>query len=92
MAGSDTHQATQYGCIRTNFANEANTFRAIYGAMQAGRYTIEVHSEAAFKVKTAGILKRALKEVHALGGDYVRVLLWHGETEAVLEAKRRATG
>ena len=56
----------------------------------AGRYEIVVHPEAAFKVRTAGILKRALKEVHALGGDYVQVLLGRGETPAVLTAKRRA--
>ena len=28
-----------------------------------------------FKVESAGILKRALKEIDALGGDYVSVLL-----------------
>ena len=60
--------------------------------MLAGRYQIDVHPEAAFKVKTAGILKRALKEVHALGGDYVSVLLGRGETPAVLQAKQRAAG
>ncbi|MCI6005920.1 MAG: hypothetical protein SOY73_00635 [Blautia sp.] len=38
--------------------------------MNAGHYSIAVHPEAAFKVKTAGLLKRSLKEVHALGGDY----------------------
>lgn len=26
------------------------------------------------RVKTAGMLKRALKEIHELGGDYVSVL------------------
>ena len=92
VAGSDTHQATQYGCIRTDFANETDTFGALYAEMQAGRYQIDVHPEAAFKVKTAGILKRALKEVHALGGDYVSVLLGRGETPAVLQAKQRAAG
>ena len=60
--------------------------------MRAGRYEITIHPEAAFKVRTAGILKRALKEVHALGGDYVGVLLGQGETPAVLAAKQRAAG
>ena len=27
------------------------------------------------RVRTATVLKRALKEIHALGGDYVQVLL-----------------
>ena len=32
-----------------------------------------------FKVESAGILKRALKEIDALGGDYVSVLLTGAE-------------
>jgi len=33
-------------------------------------------------------LKRSLKEIHALGGDYVSVLLrQNGESPAVLKAK-----
>lgn len=92
VAGSDTHQATQYGCIRTRFDRDAASFSALYEEMRAGRYEITIHPEAAFKVRTAGILKRALKEVHALGGDYVGVLLGQGETPAVLAAKQRAAG
>lgn len=42
--------------------------------MQAGRYAITVSESAAEKVKTASLLKRALKEIHALGGDYVAML------------------
>ena len=40
-----------------------------------------VSEQAAFQVKTAGILKRALKEIHALGGDYVGVLLGGGKEQ-----------
>ena len=43
-------------------------------------------------MEITGILKRALKEVHALGGDYVGVLLGQGETPAVLAATQRAAG
>ena len=43
--------------------------------MKAGRYTIEVSEFAGFQVKAAGLLKKALKEIHAIGGDYVSVLL-----------------
>ena len=32
-------------------------------------------------MKTAGILKRALKEIHALGGDYVGILLSGGKEQ-----------
>ena len=38
-----------------------------------------VSEQAAFQVKTACILKRVLKEIYALGGDYVSVLLGGGK-------------
>ncbi len=91
VAGSDTHQAVQYGCIRTCFEREFDTFSQLREEMNAGRYSICIHPEATFKVKTAGLLKRSLKEIHALGGDYVSVLLsTGGESKAVLVAKGRA--
>ena len=40
-----------------------------------GAYEIRMSDSLAFKVESAGILKRALKEIDALGGDYVSVLL-----------------
>lgn len=89
-AGSDTHQAVQYGCIRTCFQREFDTVAALVEEMKAGCYSITVHPEAAFKVKTAGLLKRSLKEIHALGGDYISVLLSKGgESPAVLAVKGR---
>ena len=75
VAGSDTHQAVQYGCIRTNFTKETCRVEDLYEEMKAGRYTIEVSEFAGFQVKAAGLLKKALKEIHAIGGDYVSVLL-----------------
>lgn len=75
VSGSDTHQAVQYGCIRTRFLHQTRTVETLYREMKAGRYQIEVSDHAAFQVKTAGILKRALKEIHADGGNYVSVLV-----------------
>ncbi len=90
VAGSDTHQAVQYGCIRTHFEREFSTFSQLREEMNAGRYSVCIHPEAAFKVKTAALLKRSLKEIHALGGDYVSVLLSNGgESKAVSEVKGR---
>ena len=43
--------------------------------MKAGRYEISVSDYAAFQVRTAGLLKKALKEIHAIGGNYVSVLV-----------------
>ena len=74
ISGSDTHQAVQYGCVRTNFVRTMKTVSGLYEEMKKGDYKIVVSSNAAFQVKTAGILKKTLKEIHALGGDYVSVL------------------
>ena len=75
ISGSDTHQAVQYGCVCTKFEKTVQTVGELYTEMQKGNYEIVVSSNAAFQVKTAGMLKKALKEIHALGGDYVEVLL-----------------
>ena len=61
VAGSDTHQAVQYGCIRTCFEHDFASFDALAREMKAGRYSICVHPDAEVKVRTAGLLKRALK-------------------------------
>ena len=74
VAGSDTHQAVQYGCIRTRFEKTCTTVQELYQEMLLGNYNIVISDQAAFQVKTANLLKRALKEIHALGGDYVAVL------------------
>ena len=79
MAGSDTHQAVQYGCIRTRFEKEFGTVEEMRAEMKKGGYEIVVSDYASFQVRTAGLLKRALKEIHAIGGDYVHVLLQGAE-------------
>ena len=47
----------------------------LFRQIQAGKYEIKMSDNLRFQVETAGILKRSLKEIHALGGDYVGVLL-----------------
>ena len=75
VGGSDTHQAIQYGCIRTEFEKNCATVSSLFEEMRAGRYAIRISDYAGSQVKAAGTLKLALKEIHALGGDYVSVLL-----------------
>lgn len=75
VAGSDTHQAFQYGCVYNVFEKTATKVDEIYREILAGKYQIETSDHLGFKVETAGILKRALKEIYALGGDYVDILL-----------------
>lgn len=74
ISGSDTHQALQYGCIHTNLYNTVNTVEELYEQMKYGNNEIEVSPYASFQVETAGLLKASLKEIHALGGDYVSIL------------------
>lgn len=75
VAGSDTHQSFQYGCVCNVFEHTVSTVKGIAEEIAGGRYQIEMSGVLDFKVETAGILKRALKEIDALGGDYVSVLL-----------------
>ena len=80
VGGSDTHQAVQYGCVRTRFETDCTAVAELRVQMREGRYQIEMHPDAPFRVAAACLLKRALKEIHALGGDYVSVLLNEKET------------
>ncbi len=75
VCGSDTHQAVQYGCIKSRFKRTCNNVSGLYEEMKAGAYENCVSKQAASQVRTAVLLKRALKEIHGLGGDYVSVLL-----------------
>lgn len=75
ISGSDTHQAVQYGCVRTKFKHDINTVSELYEEMKKGKYEIQISKNASFQVKVAGILKKSLKEIHFLGGDYVSVLV-----------------
>ena len=74
VSGSDTHQAVQYGCVTTVFQWEVCSVSALKAEMDAGRYEIQLSDTAAAQVRTACLLKRSLKEIHALGGDYVSIL------------------
>ena len=89
VAGSDTHQSFQYGCVWNEFERTVSTVDGLAGEITKGAYEIRMSESLTFKVESAGILKRALKEIEesagilkralkeidALGGDYVSVLL-----------------
>ena len=74
VSGSDTHQAVQYGCVTTVLERACTSLPALREEMEAGRYEIQLSDTAAAQVRTACLLKRSLKEIHALGGDYVSIL------------------
>lgn len=79
VAGSDTHQSFQYGCIYNVFNKECRTIKEVREEMKKGNYTISLSDHIRFQVSSAGILKRALKEIHELKGDYVSVLIKEAE-------------
>ena len=56
------------------FEREFRSLSELKAEMYAGRYEIQLSDTAADQVRTACLLKRSLKEIHALGGDYVSIL------------------
>lgn len=75
VTGSDTHQAFQYGCVKTIFEQEIRTVKELKEQIAGQAYTMEISPDIRFQVMTAATLKKALKEIHRLGGDYVSILL-----------------
>jgi hypothetical protein len=74
LAGSDTHQSIQFGCVYTKFENDCATVSALKKEVAQSKYTIEYSDYAQAQVKNAKLVNRALKEIHLLGGDYVSLL------------------
>ena len=74
IAGSDTHQALQYGCIFTEMWYDVDTISKLYGEIRRRNYHIVVSDQAREKVESAALLKRNLKGIHAEGGNYVAAL------------------
>jgi hypothetical protein len=75
LAGSDTHQSIQFGCIYTSFDGDFATINALKPAIAQNRYGIAFSEFALAQVVNAKLVNRALKEINALGGDYVSVLI-----------------
>ena len=69
---------TFYLAASTGFEKDCTSLDQLKAQMDGGSYEIQLSPTAAFQVRTAGLLKRALKEIHALGGDYVSVLTREG--------------
>ena len=74
IAGSDTHQAHQFGAIATQFEKTITTIGELQTAIDNRAYTLVHGPDGAQKVTTAKQIKSALKEIHRLGGDYVSIL------------------
>lgn len=74
LCGSDTHQAFQYEAVYNEFENDVNTFEDLREEIENGRYKLKISATIEDQVKSATLLKKALKAIHALGGDYIDVL------------------
>jgi len=74
LAGSDTHQSFQIGCIYNQFEKLLTTIAELREAIENGAYSIVYGDSALMQVTAANIIKRTLKAIHELGGDYVSVL------------------
>lgn len=74
LAGSDTHQSFQYASLYNVFEKDCNTIKELKEELIKNNYHLYISHEIKSKVKSAGLLKKALKEVHSCGGDYVKLL------------------
>ena len=77
VGGSDTHQALQYGSLYTMMNEEISTIRKLKQEINAGNYELYINPEISYRVKAAGALKRTLKEIDALNGDYIQFAMIH---------------
>lgn len=75
LCGSDTHQSFQYATVYNDFEEDINTFSKLKEEINNARYEIKISDTIEEQVKSATLLKKALKKIHALGGDYVEVLM-----------------
>lgn len=75
VAGSDTHQHFQYGCIWNDFNHDCSTIQDLIDTINKKEYKINISKDIELKVKSATVLKKALKKVNSFGGDYVSVLI-----------------
>lgn len=73
LAGSDTHQSLQYGCIYTRFFNSCTSVRVIKENVKSQAYEVMISKDICLKVEVASTVKKVLKEIHAMGRDYIEV-------------------
>ena len=74
LAGSDTHQSFQFGCVYNEFKEAPTSILGMQKAIKNKAYSIVYGEHYSTQVKAARLIKGTLKEIHALGGDYVSIL------------------
>jgi histidinol phosphatase-like PHP family hydrolase len=75
LAGSDSHLPLQFGSIWNDFYNNCNTINELKYSIKNKLYTIYIDKNIEIKVKTSKLLKKSLKEINNLGGNYLSIFL-----------------
>lgn len=75
VAGSDTHQSFQYGCIYNEFNHSYTSVQELKSAIAADTYKITTSKDLRLKVEAAAYIKRSFKRIYEMGGDYISLLL-----------------
>ncbi|SDY25933.1 hypothetical protein SAMN05421736_101796 [Evansella caseinilytica] len=63
VAGSDTHQFLQYGCVVTKLANDCDTVEELKHCIKMGKYQIHISNDLRLKVKSATLVKKYMKKL-----------------------------
>ena len=79
-AKEETYSREEIECIQLRKLKETVAYiyervPAYREKMDAGDYTIRIEPTLPFQVRTASMLKKALKQIYSLGGDYVEILV-----------------
>ncbi len=75
LAGSDTHQERHYGVVYNIFKRDVNTIEELRKEILERRYEIYISDRIKENVTSALHIKSLLKQIDALGGDYVEAAL-----------------
>lgn len=75
LAGSDTHQEKNYGVVYNIFEKDINTIEELHEEILESRYESYISEDIIETVTSAINIKSLLKEIDALGGDYVEAAL-----------------
>lgn len=75
LAGSDTHEATQYGSIYSEFDYLYENYDDLYQAILDGNYDIYISEDLDLRVESATKIKKALKRLALKGENYLELVI-----------------
>lgn len=72
LTGSDTHHPLQFGIVNTEFDKDISKIDDLKDAIKSRSYKINISEKIKEKTYLAKYVKRLLKEIDNLDGDYVK--------------------